>query len=460
MAVVAAAEREPSLFGHPKGFTFLLGTETGWAFAYFGLQATLTLYLTQVVIRAGHVFGLLEYRRAVTYAFGPLSPLAFASATYGITMGTMFALPVFGGFVADRLIGQKRAVLIGLTFLVAGYLLLVFEQTFLIALVALIVGTGFLKTSLVGQIGRAYKVDDPRREQAFGLYLIALNLGSMITPLISGTICERLGWHAGFLTMAVGMTLGGGFYVAGMRYIPDDLVRIPRAAAKDEPGRKGNPAVLAALILVLVFDGIWSGTYNQAFNIFPVWASNHVQRTIGGFLMPVTWFSTLDGILTIGGTAVAIKFWGLQARRGSAPNDLNRITFGFLLAVCAFGTLAFAASLATTSKAPLALIFAFFLLIDFSIPWVDTSTLALVSRRAPAELMSTMIGLYYLAVGGGNFFTGWLGGFADTLEPTIFWSMHGAIDGAILAFLLVFGVVLKRVIGERFGRQQDLLPES
>jgi POT family proton-dependent oligopeptide transporter len=448
------ASDDRAFFGHPKGLGYLLGAEAGWAFGFYGLQAFLTLYMTQTLLKPGHiehVLGFGAYRAVVGRLTGATSDAALISQTFGIAYGLLYALPILGGLIADRWTGQRRAAIAGMVILTAAHLLLIGEATFLIAVGLMIVGTGLLKTALVGQVGRLYGPSDDRRTRGFGLYLIALNTGSFATPLISGTIGELFGWSYGFMAMAVGMALGAACYFAGVRHTPPDTMRRARSdrtAASVKMNARDLRIVLALLLLIAV-DGLWQGVYNQAFNVFPVWADTHVERHIGAFLTPVTWFNTLDGVLTIVGTAVAVRVWAWQAKRARDATDIQRIAFGLALAGGAFLMLALGATLGGAGKAPLWPEIGFFLLIDFSIPWVDTVIMTMISRDAPVAITSTMLGVYYLATAFGNLLNGWLGGLADKMSYPAFWLMHAAIYGVLLALLLAGGVSLTQMLAAR-----------
>ena len=449
-ALTSPPTPERTLFGHPVGLAYILGAEAGWAFAYFGMQMMLTLYMTQTLLKPGHVehvLGFSAYRAMLGGLYGPLSPMGVASQTFGLATGLIYALPILGGLIGDRWLGQRRTVLAGVLVLTFAHVLLIGEQTFLIALALMVVGSGLVKTNLVGQLGRLYAPDDDRRSRAFGLYLIALNVGSLSTPLISGTLGERLGWRYGFIALAVGMGLGALSYIAGRRHMPADAIAVRSSGAPASPRlKRGDGPVVAVLLLMMILDGINLGTYNQAFNVFPVWAEAHVERHVLGFLAPVTWFSTLDGVFTILGTILAVRIWAWQAGRTAHPNNLARVGLGFGLAAAAFGLLAASALIGGMGKAPLAPEIGFFLLIDFSIPWIDTVILTLISSRAPVAILSTLLGLYYLALAGGNFLTGWLGALADRMSMPAFWLMHAGIFGGVLVFLLLAGPRLHRLL--------------
>lgn len=255
---------------------YLIAAEGFWAFAYFGMQGMLTLYMTQELFLPGHrehVLGFEAYRAVLQGMFGPLSTLGLASQTFGLATSLIYALPLLGGLVGDRWLGQRRTITLGLVLTTLGHLLLITEAGFLAALLLLILGAGLIKSNLVGQIGRLYAVDDSRRTRAFGWYLIAANVGGFVTPLICGTLGERFGWRYGWQAAAVGMGLALVVYLSGRRHLPPDALRIRRDGAVSAAKlRSGDGRILFALGLVLIPEVLFFGAYQQAFNIFPVWA--------------------------------------------------------------------------------------------------------------------------------------------------------------------------------------------
>lgn len=443
-------EEDRAFFGHPRGLSYLIIAEGFWAFAYYGMQALLTLYMTQELFTPGHVehiIGFPAYRAALERVFGPMTTLALASQTYGLATALIYGLPILGGFIGDRVLGQTRTIALGLVLLALGQWLLVTEAGFLCALALLILGAGLVKSNLVGQIGRLYSLDDSRRTRAFGLYLILANVGGFLAPLICGTLGERVGWRYGFQAAGAGATLALLVYLIGRRHMPPDALRVKGDHVEAPRLRKGDERIVAALLLVLVGELIYFGIYNQAFNIFPVWAKAHVERHLFGFEFPVTWFSALDGVLTILGTVVAVRVWARQAKGRREPSDAGRIAFGLVLGVAGFSMLMLA-SLGSGRTSPL-LPAAFFILVDFGIPWVDTVTMALFTRAAPKAINTTMIGVYYLSFAAGNFLVGWLGQFYERMSPAAFWGIHAGIMGVGVVFFMVAGPWLKRTLAPR-----------
>jgi POT family proton-dependent oligopeptide transporter len=450
---------DTAFLGHPAGLAYLIAVEGFWAFGYFGLQAILTLYMTHALLLPGHVehvLGFTAYRRMLEGGGHAMAPLEIASQTYGLLTSVAYALPLVGAFIADRWLGQRRTMIAGLVVLAVAMATLVTEQGFLIAAGLIVVGTGLLKCNLMVQIGRLYEPRDPRRTSAFAYYLICANIGSFTAPLIAGTLAEKVSYPAGLAALAVGMALALVSFLAGHAHIPKDLARVARSGA-DKPPPLHRHDLMIALVLVaaLVPEVLYFGAYNQAFNVFPVWAADRVERHLFGQEMPVTWFSTLDGLLTIAGAMGAVRLWDWQARRGRAMGDMSRMAVGAVMGVIGFGILGLAASAAGSGKAPLWTGAAFFFFVDLAIPWIDTVTMALVSRAAPKAINATMMGVYGLSLAAGYFVTGQIGRVYAHVSPAAFWGVHVAMCVACVAFLALAGPAIARALAVPRGENPE-----
>jgi POT family proton-dependent oligopeptide transporter len=447
-----SANHDAGFFGHPRGLAIIVAAETCYSFAYWGLVSILTLYLTRQLFTPGHVehilgFGL--YRAAMEAAFGKMSYLGLASQTYGLVTGLMYVTPILGGILADRFLGQKPTVTAGMAILTAGYALAVTEAGFLIAMLLLVIGAGCVKSVLLGQLGRLYGPDDPRRTRAFGWFLIAVNIGGFAAPMAVGTLGEKADWRLGLIVAAAGMAVGLIAYLAGLPWLPRDArLEKGRAASRVALSRR-DLLVTGALLSLLIPEILNVSTYNQAFNIFPVWAKDHVNLNLFGFSMPVTWFSTLDGILTIAATAAAIRLWGWLAARGREPGDAARIAVGCGLTTAAFLCLTLGVMAAGAGKTAIVWPLLFFVFADNAIPWVDTVIMALISKAAPPALTTTLLGVYYLSFAVGNFAVGWLGRLYETLSPAAFWGVHAAIIAVAVVFMALASRPLTRMLASQ-----------
>ena len=447
-----SASDDTAFFGHPKGLGFLVATEAGWAFAYYGMVTILTLYMTRQLFTPSHIdhiIGFPAYSHALQTMFGKMTTLALASQTFGLVTGFVYVTPILGGLIADRWLGQRITIILGLFALTGSMVLLISEATFLFGLLLLVIAGGLMKSNFLGQVGRLYGPDDPRRTPAYGWFLIAVNIGGLITPLVVGTFAEKVGYAQGFTAAAVGSAFAVISYLAGLRHLPQDLIIKSSKVAAKAAGHAGSYfLILGGLLAVLIANILNSGVYNQAFNIFPVWAKDHVDLNLFGFEMPVTWFSAFDGVMTIVGTAFAVRFWAWQASRGTNPPETSRIAIGCALTAGAFSILAIGALAAHGGKTVIFAPIAFFLLADFAIPWVDTVIMALFSRAAPPGATTTLLGCYYLAAAGGNFMVGWLGRFYEAMSPAAFWGLNAAIGLAAVIYILALGAWLNRATAE------------
>jgi len=373
-----------------------------------------------------------------------------ASQTFGVLTSFAYAFPLVGAFIADRWLGQRRTMILGLSVMVVAYLALITEPGFLIGIFLIIAGMGLMKCNLMVQIGQLYGPGDPRRTSGFAFYLIAANTGSFTSPLIAGTLAEDVSFRAGLIALAIGMSLALVSYMMGRAHLPPDTIRrTGDGTAKPPPLSRPDLKIALVLVAALVPEVLYFAAYNQAFDIFPVWAADHVNRRVFGFEMPVTWFSTLDGLLTIAGAMAAIRLWDWQAARGRPMGDMARMAVGAVMGIIGFGILAVAAALSGAGQAPLIAGVGFFLFVDPAITWVDTVSMALVSRAAPAAINATMLGVYGLAVAGGYFVTGQLGRLYEHMTPTAFWGLHTAVMAGCLAFLALAGPPIARALANR-----------
>lgn len=436
-----------AFFGHPVAFGHIFATEICLSFAYYGLVSILTLYMSSHLFLPGtaeKVIGFGPFSAMMGAVFGARSPLELASATFGLITGIFYATPLIGGLVGDRWLGTRTCIVAGLIIQTAGYALLPLEATFLIGMSLMVVGGGLVKSNLLGQVGALYGPEDPRRTRAYGLFLIAVNIGGFITPLVVGTLGEKVGWSYGLAAAAAGMAIGLLAYLSGARRFPARRT-VETAIPQGDARGPGQAVVVAALLLVLVGSMLNIGAYNQAFNIFPVWAREHVDRQVFGFEVPVTWFSTLDGILTIVATALAVRIWAWQSRGGREPRETSRLMVGFTLTACAFVVLALAAAAFGGGKVHILLPILFFMLADAALPWVDTVIMSLFSRVGPAGLATTLLGVYYLSFTGGNLLVGRLGQAYEHMAPSAFWGLHAAMAGAGFLWLALLGGWMNRV---------------
>lgn len=428
--------RDARFFGHPAGLGVLAGTELWERFSFYGMQALLMLYMTDRLLMPGHaehVLGLAGYRATLAAIVGPTTDLAFAAQTFGLYSGLVYATPLLGAWLGDRVLGKTRTVTIGALLMSAGHLTMASERLFLVALGLLIVGAGCVIGNMAAQVGQLYTPDDERRTRAFGVYLIALNVGSLISPLICGTLGEKAGWHYGFGAAGAGMLVGLATYLIGRRHLPPDRVAAagPRERLTGAQWRSIAGVLITLLPYILAITAL-----QQAYGIMLVWGDTGVAHDLFGWTMPVTWVLTFDGLMTILGVFIATGVWKRLAARGREPGDIVKLGVGCAGIALGFFYLAAVARLAV---APLAAWLLFYLIVDFSTGWLEAPTASLTSRNAPASVNGTMMAVFKLAGAVAYFTLGWLGRFYEPLGPSLFWALNGAIALAGFGLILIFG---------------------
>src|SRR5712691_9259025 len=179
---ILAPSDERAFLGHPKGLFYLAFTEAWERFSYYGMTALLVLYMVNQLLLPSHVdniAGFPAFRSVMESLFGQQSPQALASHIFGLYSGFVYFTPMLGGLIADRWIGQRNAVVTGALLMSGGHLAMVFEQSFLLALLLLITGSGFLKGNISAQVGSLYSRDDEaRRTHGFTIFSTGINIGA------------------------------------------------------------------------------------------------------------------------------------------------------------------------------------------------------------------------------------------------------------------------------------------
>lgn len=436
--------RKGDLFGHPRGLTYLSLTEVWERFSFYGMQAILILYMVDVLLTPGHVenvLGFAAFRTMLEGVFGPMTPVALAAQIMGMYGGFIYLTPVIGGLVGDRWLGQRRTVVVGAVLMTAGHLLMSFEWGFLMALLLLILGGGCLKGNIAAQVGDMYARGDHRRDAGFVIFNLGINVGVFAAPFVCGTLGEKLGYHYGFGAAAAGMLVGLIIYLAGRPYIPEGAPRKKDPARAKLTGAEWR--TIGGIFAVLGIGCFYSAAYFQTFGVMTLWIREHVNRQIGGFTVPATWFMALGGLCIIVLSPLMLRLWKAQAARGKEPGDLAKIGWGAAMGVVAYAILAFAATQASPS---MAWVVVFFVIATLGFLWYWPLTLAIVSKTAPESVRSTFMGIAYLALAVGNNMVGVVGQFYDKMTPSAFWLLQAGIAAVTAVLVILFGRPLTNLL--------------
>jgi len=438
-----------AFFGHPRGLAYLAFTEAWERFSYYGMTALVVLYMVQQLLLPGHiehVAGMAAYRSALESVFGPMTTQALASQTFGFYTGLVYFTPLLGGWVADRLLGAKRTVVIGALLMSAGHFAMAFDQSFLIALLLLITGSGCLKGNIAAQVGHLYAPDDvSRRTRAFTIFSTGINVGATLGPIVCGLLAQLYGWHIGFGCAGVLMLLATVTYLAGQRYLPDQKPRKrDRAPTPRLTGAERRTVLL--LILIAAITVFQSVAYYQIYNVGLVWIEDHVDLATAFGRIPVPWFNSIDAFVSIIAVPPLVYLWGRQAKRGLEPSDVAKIGIGAGIAAASAGMIVLGIWLAGGGKvdALYPVLACVGMGIAFLYYWPPL--LALFSRTAPASINATMVSGAYLSLFVGNILMGWVGTYYGKMTPAQFWTLDAGIAAMGALLILLFGRTLNRAL--------------
>jgi len=444
------------LFGHPKGLAFLFTTEMWERFSYYGMRALLVLYMTKYLLvsdHAGTVLGLAGIKSALEALFGPLDVQPLSSQIYGFYTALVYLTPIFGGLLADRVLGQRRTVVIGATLMAIGHFMMAVEQLFLLALLALILGNGAFKPNISTQVGGLYAPGDHRRDRAYSIFYVGINVGAFLAPLVCGTLGEKAGWHYGFAAAGVGMLIGLAIYLCALPLLPADELQKAKAAAapRTRLGRQEWRSIIAILVLFIPVALFW-GTYEQQGNTIALWADANTDRTVGLFgsnaEIPTTWFQAFNPFMIFAFTPFVVALWTRQAARGSEPSTITKMSLGCFGVALSYCIMAAAAWYAGEGKAGWSWLFAYFVVVTIGELYLSPVGLSLVTKIAPLRMLSMMMGVWLATSFVGGFLAGWLGSFWSRMEKPEFFLLIAAIAAFASAAIFACRWLLRGMLSE------------
>ncbi|HKE89631.1 MAG TPA: peptide MFS transporter [Gemmatimonadales bacterium] len=427
-------------FGHPRGLSTLFFTEMWERFSYYGMRAFLILYMTAAVANGGLGF---DDRHAAT--------------VYGNYVGAVWLTPIAGGFVADRLLGQYRSVLLGGSIIALGHFTLAFKTltTFYAGLVLIVIGTGLLKPNVSTIVGSLYEDGDARRDAGFSVFYMGINLGAFIGPIIAGGLAQRVNWHLGFAMAGFGMVLGLIQYVVGRRHLDPGLARLAARArpAEASAGAGGGFSAdewkrIVVVFVLFVFASIFWGAYEQAGSTLNLFGDRYTNNTVFGFAYPSSWYVSVQALFVIILSPVFAWIWfKLGPRQPSVP---AKFALALLFGGVAFLLLAPAGAMAQSAAgikvSPLWLVAAYFIE-EWGELCLSPVGLSAVTKLAPKRIVSLMMGVFFLSNSLGNKLAGWTAGFFSSMPLSQLFGAVAAVClvAAVIMFVLVNPV--KRMMG-------------
>ena len=421
--------KQKELFGHPVGLYVLFFTEMWERFSYYGMRAIFVLYLVAKtdIDNAG-----LGWTNGETLAL------------YGWYTMLVYVAGIPGGWLADKVFGQKKAVLYGGILLVAGHSILAIEElwAFYTGLGLIISGVGMLKPNISTMVGGLYKQGDIRRDKGFTIFYIGINLGAFLSSLIVGYVGEVHGWHYGFGLAGIGMTLGLIQYIVGQKHLKHVGNFLGASKNDEEKALMKKPltqvekdrivVLLISFLLVIVF---W-GAFEQAGGLMNIYAKENTNRMLMGWEVPASWFQSLNAMFIIFlGTSVA-AYWANRKLKGKISTSLFKMIIGLIIMGTGFFFMS-AASAEFNSTGASAMYWLVLAYLFHTVGELCISPVALsyITKLAPVKYGSLMMGVYFAMTGFGNKVAGLLGESASKLgEFTIF--------TGIAVFCVAFGLIV------------------
>ncbi|PZT88549.1 MAG: MFS transporter [Citromicrobium sp.] len=429
-----------TILGHPKGLFVLFFAEMWERFSYYGMRALLILYLTKHWLFSDGDAGLI----------------------YGAYTALVYITPVLGGYLADKYLGQRKAVLYGAVLLTFGHFLMGFEgaggqdpaalNIFWLALAFIIVGSGFLKANISVIVGQLYPRTDKRRDPAYTIFYMGINLGAFLGSLLCGFIGETYGWSYGFGLAGFGMLLGlvvfvlgkpllmgrgeapivlskgleWGLYAVGLiavvacwwmvqnQDIVGTLLGIFGAIlvayvigyAVIKLPAEDRDRIFAALFLIFVSIVFWA-LFEQAGNSLNLFTDRHVDRSFFGWEMPASMFQSLNAAYIFLLAPLFAWAWTALGRRNAEPSAPFKFGLGVIQVGLGFLVLVWGAQAAGINAAvPVVFIFLIYLLHTTGELCLSPVGLSAMNRLAPAHMASLIMGTWFFASATGNFAAG------------------------------------------------------
>ncbi len=430
--------------GHPKGLTVLLGTEAMERFAFYGMQTLLVLYMTKNLLVRDDLDGIWLLP-ALQRLFGGLEGQPLASAIFGLYGGLIFIAPIFGGYAADRFLGKRISIIIGGCIMAIGHFLLMWDAAFLLALICIILGTGFFKSNITSQVGELYSTGDARRNDAYQLFVLSVSIGGIGAPLIIGTLGEKGDWHLGFGAAGIAMLASLAVYISGFRWLPTEKggeASTSEVDANEYPQSTGY-GIAPIIALMLIFPVLLIPNM-QLFNAYLVWGDSNFDLEVQGVRLPSSWLLLADAVIGVVAITASLAFWKRLRARHKEPDDLGKILIGSLFVIGGMLILALAASLkAPDGKISLLWVVLFHLVNNIGYAQILPVGLALFGRFAPPMWVSTIIGIFYASVAVSSISAGYIGTYLNAVPDAYFWLGHAGLAAVCLVALGILRVNLR-----------------
>ncbi len=492
---------------HPKGLFVLFFAELWERMSYYGMRALLVLYMTQYLLldpsRFERVIGLKGLKEALESSGAPLGIQPYSSKIYGLYTGLVYLSPFFGGIIADRVWGKKKTVYVGAILMAIGHFLMAFENLFIPALIFLIFGNGAFKPNVSTQVGALYQDGDPKKDGAFTLFYMGINLGAFYSPFLCRDfaiwLCGILGktdpaaaWHLGFTIAGVGMLIGTVVYHIFREHLPAENVTL--APEEKRTGilmgsigafiammlgfvafltlGTGVQAIIIALIgagvvyaiyqikdkidrskvgaLVILCIGtiaFWA-IFEQQGNTLELWADE--KANWAAFGLESTTYQSFNPAFIFLLAPLLDRLWMIREKAGKKSSSVRKMAIGCFLAGGAFLSLAIGSQFITVEKSFMNMMWLTFATLIFTLGELYLSPIGLsfVTKVAPRRFLSMLMGMWFLSSFVGNYLAGSLGALYSQMSNNSFFMIFAVLGVVVGFFFLVAERKLQNIVGQ------------
>jgi POT family proton-dependent oligopeptide transporter len=432
----------------PRGLYTLFLTEMWERFSYYGMKAQLVLYLITAVSAGGLGWSTKEAGNLMAWY-----------------SGLVYLTPMAGGYLADRVLGTSRCLVIGGAIIALGHFTLLLDTRWALyaGLACVVVGTGFFKSNVSTMVGQLYRQGDPRRDAGFTIFYMGINLGAFFAPLVCGWLQvflgqkygAGLGWRVGFAAAGVGMVFGLTQYLIGrsrhLRGVGDPPVtRSGGSAAAHTALTREERRRVAAIFIVAFFVIFFFSGFEQSGTSMAFFAQLHTDRSLPSWLawlvggadaggaaeFPAAWFQSINPLLILMLAPIFASMWVRLARVHKEPSTPMKMGIGLITLGAGFIFMVLAGRISDggVRSAPIWIAATLFVHTCAEL-CLSPVGLSLVTKLAPLKFASLLMGVWFLAAFAGNFAAGKAAAISEQFTPSYGFLLHGQAD-----FYLMFAV--------------------
>lgn len=408
------------LKGHPKGLYLLFFVEMWERFSFYGMRALIVLYMIQELMFSAQKAGNI----------------------YGLYTGLVYLTPLIGGYLADRYFGQRKCITAGAVFMSCGLFLLAFgpKSLFLLSLFLMITANGCFKSNISSLLGLLYGNHDDKKDSAFTIFYMGINFGAFLSPLVCGTLAVKYGFNYGFATAGCGMLAGLLMYKVFENKLLGECGKFPSKCVGDV-GVKQNMTQdergkLKALIVLMLFTIPFWVCFEQAGSSLTLFAEYATDRSFWGHEIPTGYFQSLNPLFIIAIAPLMSMLWEVLRSKSKEPTSVEKFAIALGIMTVAYIVMAYAGYLSTGSMvSPLWLVLGYFIMTLAEL-CLSPIGLSLVSKLAPKQFLSLMMGCWFLTNFSGNLLAGYWGGKYETMAAYCLFGTL-AIASLIAFFILI-----------------------